>query len=83
MARRIHTHIHIYIYTHINICICIYMCIYIYIYIYRERVRRNTGLCFSVKTSVFYTFLEVETIKSIYSHSKLFAGCKCIISILV
>ena len=49
-----------------------------------RRVRRNAGLCFSVKTGVFYAFLEVKfTKKSIHPYSKSFAGCLCIIFILV
>ena len=28
-----------------------------------KRVRRNAGLCFSVKTGVFYAFLEVKFTK--------------------
>ena len=57
---------------------------YIYIYIYRKR--ESASECrqvFSVKTSVFYTFLEVETTKKIYPHSKSPAGCLCIIFIFV
>ena len=47
------------------------------------KVRRNAGLCLSVKTGVFYAFLEVKfTKKNIHPYSKLFAGCLCIIFIL-
>ena len=70
----------LFIYIYAYVYLYIYTLVYVHIYI--ESASEYRPVFFS-ENRVFYTFLEVETIKSIYYHSKLFAGCQCIISILV